>query len=271
LIWVGRVLNGNSFLKIEILREGSDMAMRKSVLNRLSLFVLFSVFALGSIPLSPSVVYAAKANAAQASTSEANVDGEIPKNVTAPSVWAENQEEADYLNQNPEKVYTLLFIPEPGGLLSVAQKVAIAIYTVTYERVEKIIVTGASKLPMQKGKFYRGQGKRQYKKSDIGKVMSPYESFKSVSKKRAVAENFLDASKKSQLLIIKAKTARDITSYSQGRGPNGENEEELLLLPGTRLRVDKIYPGESNYFNEETGEEVKFPIEIVEMTEVTDL
>lgn len=185
-----------------------------------------------------------------------------------PNELADNQMEMNYLKNNPDIIEKLNREPVAGGPLSLAQKVAIAWYTISYAREEAIIINGAKKLPAKTGTFYRGQPSR-YTEKHLGQITS-LQKFQSVSVSRYVAEGFLDIEKASQLLIINAKTARDISRYSQGTSDGQIQEEEALLLPGTKLRVDKIYPGEVTFEDEETGEPKHYKIEIVELTEVNE-
>lgn len=147
------------------------------------------------------------------------------------------------------------------------QKVAIAWYTISYQREEKIIVDGARKLAPQAGTFFRGENRR-FRKNQLHTMVS-LESFRSVSASRDVAEGFIDAEKPSQLLIIKAKTARDISELSEGQSDHGVIEHKLLLLPGTKLRIDSIYPDKITFFNEETQTDETIPIQVVELSEVS--
>ncbi|MEY4617611.1 MAG: ADP-ribosyltransferase exoenzyme [Pseudomonadota bacterium] len=190
----------------------------------------------------------------------------LQTNVSFPNEQADNQAEYDYLQKDPDLIYKLNHEPKAGGPLSLAQKIAIAWYTITYHREEVIIVNGAKKLPLQSGTFFRGEPAR-YSEKDLGKTIT-IKTFRSVSMNRSVAEGFLSVEKPSQLLIIHAKSARDISPYSQGTSDHGIAEEEALLLPGVKLKIDKIYPREVSFEDEETGEPLSVTVQVVEMTEI---
>jgi hypothetical protein len=110
----------------------------------------------------------------------------------------------------------------------------------------KTFVAHISRLPKSKGKFYRGL--TFYSKSAFTKFMSKFkvnsihkiDHISSVSKKKAVAEAFADA-KNGVLLNIKAKSVRYINEI------NTFDEEEGLLLKGTKLKVDKIIKSDNVY------------------------
>lgn len=190
----------------------------------------------------------------------------LNQTISFPNDQADNQMEYDYLQRDPNLIYKLNYEPTKEGPLSMAQKVAIAWYTISYTREETIIVNGAKKLPPMSGTFYRGEPAR-YSEKDLGKNVT-IKKFRSVSMNRSVAEGFMNTEKPSQLLMIKAKSARDISPYSQGTSDHGVAEEEALILPGVQLRIDKIYPGETHFDDEETGETMTIQFQIVEMTEL---
>lgn len=115
----------------------------------------------------------------------------------------------------------------------------------------KNFVQHISKIPKSKGNFYRGLAFYEYsgfkKFMSKMKVGSTYtiECISSVSKNKAVAEGFADGGD-GVLLHIKAKSVRYINDI------NDFDEEEGLLLKGTKLKVDKIIKCESeenNYRN----------------------
>lgn len=183
-----------------------------------------------------------------------------------PNERADNQEEEDFLRENSYLLDRLNRELTPGGPLSLAQKLAIARYTMTYERQESIIVNGAKKLPPKAGVYYRGEP-QNVSAEDLGRVIQ-WPVFRSVSASRYVAEGFLNPSEPMQLVIINSKTARDISEYSQGMSDGGIPEEEALILPGTKLRIDKIYPGQFEGVDEDSGEDRIYPLQVVELSEI---
>jgi hypothetical protein len=190
-----------------------------------------------------------------------------------PNEIAENQDECEYLKPDKDANFTqadrLNYTPDIGGPLTLAEKVAIADYTISYARVENIIVAGAQKLELSAGTFYRGE-KGKYTEKDIGSEIVISNRFKSVSKSQYIAEGFLDVEKDSRLLIITAKSARDISTYSQGHSDGALDEQELLLMPGTRLKINKIFTKEIEFDDADPNVEKKIvvPVQVVELSEV---
>lgn len=146
-----------------------------------------------------------------------------------------------------------LFIDhDPQGPLSPVEQYSIQYYTETNRILDAdIFIQATSKLPASTLIVYRGTKKAKTQIKNIGQVIE-LTRISSTSASRNVAENFVQ----DQLLIIKAKSARSIAAYSVA------NEEEFILLPGTRLRVNKIYKTKVDFI-ERIAE-----IEAVELTEL---
>lgn len=122
-----------------------------------------------------------------------------------------------------------LIAPRENDLLTIAEQVVIQVYTRDNEvENERIFIAGVEKLPKASGIFFRGVAQKGFRVKDIFTVSRPT----GISAVRRIAESFTDPN--GALLEIKAKSARDIRPYSV------IEEGELILLPGTKLRVDAI-------------------------------
>ena len=179
--------------------------------------------------------------------------------------------EADYLARRDASgmlvTDKLMYVPGPDPLLTLAQQVAIAHYTITYEMEPRILLAGAVKLPKRAGVLYRGQRiggsmsvSQQGQVITLGKIVSATTS-------KEVAAGFMQEISESEILVIKAKSARDISAYSQCR-VEGIDEQEHFLLPGTRYLVDRIYTDTVTIFLESTGREEKLNVRHAELTEL---
>lgn len=178
--------------------------------------------------------------------------------------------EAEYLARRDSAglriIDKLMYVPGPDPVLTLAQQVAIAHYTITYEMEPRILLAGAGKLPKRAGVLYRGQrigGNMNI--SQQGQAIK-LDRIVSASTSKEVAAGFLQDIAKSELLVIKAKSARDISPYSQCR-VEGIDEREHFLMPGTRYVVNKIYLDYVTIFSESTGREEKFKVRHVELSE----
>lgn len=161
----------------------------------------------------------------------------------------------------------LMYVPGPDRLLTLAQQVAIAHYTITYEMEPRILLAGASKLPKKAGVLYRGQrigGSMNV--SQQGQTIT-LDKIVSASTSKEVAAGFLQEMAKSEILVIKAKSARDISPYSQCR-VEGIDEREHFLMPASRYQVGRIYTDVVTIFSESTGREEKFKVRHVELSEL---
>jgi hypothetical protein len=119
----------------------------------------------------------------------------------------------------------------------------------------KILLAAANKISPTSLKSYRGGSTKWFSLKTLGQVIV-LDKITSISASKATAENFVE----NQLLIINAKSARDISPYSV------TNEQELLLLPGIKLRVDNIsyVSMDLSYENTENIKQVR----LVELTEI---
>lgn len=108
-------------------------------------------------------------------------------------------------------------------------------------------ITGLSKLPDWKGTCFRGARqplvdfKKQYK---VGKVIN-YDSFLSTSRDKSASEVFAKKNVKDTvgvMLFMKIKFGKDVSKLSLV-----EAEAEVLLLPGSSFKVDKIEKGKDFY------------------------
>ena len=189
----------------------------------------------------------------------------------APDQDLARYEEA-YLNkvdaQGMRVIDKLVKEPSPDPLLTKAEQVAIAYYTISYEMEPRIMLAGALKLEKKSGRFFRGQttGGR-INITHEGQILN-FKDIVSVSASRSAAEGFLSDPDNSELLIIQARSARDISPYSQCHN-EGVDEREHFLLPGTALRVVNIYRESIIMFNEELGKDEKRSVRIVEITEIS--
>ncbi len=161
----------------------------------------------------------------------------------------------------------LLYVPGPDPVLTLAQQVAIAHYTITYEMEPRILLAGAVKLPGKAGVLYRGQRigggmgvSQQGQTISLGRIVSATTS-------KEVAAGFMPGIDGSEILVINARSARDISPYSQCR-VEGIDEQEHFLLPGTRYLVNKIYTDTVTIFQESTGREETFSVRHVLLTEL---
>jgi hypothetical protein len=96
----------------------------------------------------------------------------------------------------------------------------------------KLFDTALNKLPTVRKSIWRGMNgdfSHMYKKDDI----LTWWSVSSCSVSMTVAQQFLESDKNGTLLMIEAKNAKDISDYT-----NFSNEKEIILKPGTQLRVE---------------------------------
>lgn len=198
---------------------------------------------------------------------------EVPAQIDAasakkfPNSIAANQEQYDFLAFGPNGKSAVLerqlnWELRDGGPLTVAEKAAIAVYTITYQMNAAIIVAGASKLPPYTGTIYRGESPKQlFGNKDIGKTTT-ITRLTSTSLSKDIAAGFLKYDQPSQLLVIEAETARDISSYSQAMN-EGMPEEELLMLPGTVLHIDRIEKDQTFEYLTEEYETKEFKAQVV--------
>jgi hypothetical protein len=155
---------------------------------------------------------------------------------------------------------------KPDPVLTKAEQAALGWYTLSYQMEPRILLAAAKKLPPKKGKFFRGEKIADLKIKKEGQVVT-LDRLYSVSTDKSVAEGFVNPDKPSELLFIKAKTAKDISSYSLAH-PEGVDEREHFLLPGTQLKVDKFSEGTVTFMDEETGEDVNHKIRYVYLSEI---
>lgn len=200
----------------------------------------------------------------------------LPVPVAAPAAErgpAEDQAryEREYLERRDASgqriIDTLMYTPGPDPLLTMAQQVAIAHYTITYEMEHRILLAGAGKLPKKSVVLYRGQrigGGMNV--SQPGQVIK-LDRIVSASTSKEVAAGFLQDMAKAEILIIKAKSARDISPYSQCR-VEGIDEKEHFLMPASSYRVGRIYTDTVVIFLQSTGREEKFKVRHVELNEL---
>lgn len=178
--------------------------------------------------------------------------------------------EAEYLARRDSAgqriIDKLMYVPGPDPLLTLAQQVAIAHYSITYEMEPRILLAGAAKLPKKAGVLYRGQRiggninvTQQGQTVNVDRIVS-------ASTNKEVAAGFLQEMAKSEILVIKARSARDISPYSQCR-VEGIDEREHFLMPGTKYVVNRIYADYVTIFSESTGREEKFKVRHVELSE----
>jgi hypothetical protein len=119
---------------------------------------------------------------------------------------------------------------KPDEPITLAQQLVIEAYTSSYAIINlRIFLAGLEKLPTTKEILYRGMNSRHISATRVGQTFS-FDRITSASLNREVAEGFLGDT----LVILKSKSARDISSYSTA------NESEFIIPPGTKFRVDKI-------------------------------
>jgi hypothetical protein len=123
--------------------------------------------------------------------------------------------------------------------LSIEETIVLQDYTQTYGSLKRpdLLEAIIRRLPMKSVKVFRGSSPLRNSKGDIVKlaVGEVYElpKFVSTSLNQAVAE---ERFANGVVMIIKAKSARDIRKYS-----TVSDEEEHILLTGTKLRINRIY------------------------------
>ncbi|HAR42947.1 MAG TPA: hypothetical protein DCS07_10020 [Bdellovibrionales bacterium] len=106
----------------------------------------------------------------------------------------------------------------------------------------QLIDAAIKKIPPYRGVVYRGTSLRHFSAAPNQKVvLKPYTS---TSKIREGAEAFI----RGRLLIIKTKTGRPISTYS-----NAPNEAEILLPRNTTLLIKKVSTEEMELFSEKNG------------------
>lgn len=150
----------------------------------------------------------------------------------------------------------LLFDHDPADILTLDEHFLIQYYTESYNILDiKMFIEAVTKLPSSKTTVYRGTEKTTSGANHVGQVIQ-LQKIASTSADRYIAENFI----RNQLLVIKTKSARSIVDYS------AVGEQELILLPGTKLRVDKITK-ERIDLSSNTEQKI-VDIEVVYMTEL---
>jgi hypothetical protein len=95
----------------------------------------------------------------------------------------------------------------------------------------KLIHTALNKLPSQQVKLWRGVGKDVSTGYLKGMCMT-WSSISSCSNDAGVVESFLDKKSHSTLFSIDCKNGKSIAKYSAY-----QHEYEIILMPGTRLKV----------------------------------
>lgn len=114
--------------------------------------------------------------------------------------------------------------------LSMVEQYVVELYTQDNHIEDlRILLSAVNKLPSKVLKTFRGGSSSSYGITEVGQVVQ-LNKITSVSSSQQVAENFI----KDQLIVMNVKSGRDISRYSV------VGEQELLLLPGTKLHVDKI-------------------------------
>lgn len=167
---------------------------------------------------------------------------------------SEHEFENEYCGGNCEE--QLMVAHMPSDLLSTVEHFLVQKYTegnIILDR--EMFIQAIAKIPTSTLVVYRGTSKERYKIQKSGQIIQ-FSGITSVSAERVIAENFI----KDQLLVIKAKSAHSILRYSVV----GENE--LILLPGTRLHVDRIYTEKIDLSYE--GENPMTNVQVVELTEL---
>lgn len=181
-----------------------------------------------------------------------------------PNSVIRNEKQLKYLCENDASIFnSLVFTPKPGGAITVAEKIAIADYTIS-GKMSTVAEEGARFITPKSGLYYRGSKDSRLSKSKPGDIIK-LDRTTSVSKSKDVALGFMNF-ENAQLLIIKAKTAHPIDSFSQNR-PEGVSEVESLLLIGTQLKVieskmQKIFTVDFE------GKEVLLNAQVIELEEI---
>lgn len=150
-----------------------------------------------------------------------------------------------------------LFSPfDPTGPLSIDEHFLIQRYTERNTILNQLMFLRAiAKIPVTELVVYRGGSRQHTKIKTIGQIIS-LNRITSTSADRSIAEKFVT----DQILIINSKSSHNISRYSV------LDERELILLPGTQLRVDKIY---TDKLDRSYKNDIKFiDIMVVELTEI---
>lgn len=145
---------------------------------------------------------------------------------------------------------------QENDVLNHVEHFVIQTYTESYRIIDQDYFQNAvTKIPKSVGVFYRGTQKKSTKINRLGQVVN-LSRITSISGDRYTAEGFV----KDQLLIIKANSAHRISKYSV------LGEDELILLPGTTLKVDEIRIEKIDLSSE--GESNIIDVEVVELSEI---
>ncbi|WP_415062533.1 ADP-ribosyltransferase domain-containing protein [Bdellovibrio sp.] len=145
---------------------------------------------------------------------------------------------------------------KPESPLSLAEQFVVQAYTRSNKVEDDIIFRSAlNKIPDTKIRGFRGGSATWLNIKEVGQVVK-VKYFTGISADKEIAINFV----KDQLLVIKAVTAKDISGYS------ALNEKELILRPGTVLRVDKIATTKVNFYTD--GKNDIREVRLIELTEL---
>jgi hypothetical protein len=150
--------------------------------------------------------------------------------------------------------------------LSIEETIVLQDYTQTYGSLKRPDLLEAifKRLPLKSVKVYRGSSPLRDSKGNIVKlaVGNVYElpRYVSTSLSQAVAE---ERFANGVVLIINAKSARDIRKYS-----TISDEEEHILLSGTKLRINRIYSKVLPPLEVEGQIQPAMKVTVYEMTEV---
>ncbi len=153
--------------------------------------------------------------------------------------------------------------PDENGLTE-ADHYVIETYTQTYKILDQeTFIRAVSKLPRKTATVYRGTAQEYFQMTTENdehgrpRQIVRFNRISSTSTERSVADGFID----DQILIIHAKSARDISSYSTAM------EFEHILLPGTKFQVDSIRSNQEIEIMTEEGPK-KLSVQIVELSEI---
>lgn len=190
------------------------------------------------------------------------------------SLMVANETERSFLRDDikcltMEECENQLMAPfDPNGILTIAERIVLQIYTESYRISSEIIMESAvRKIPGVEALVYRGESKNHLgimdqndpNLPDSKKQVVTFDRLRSSSTIRDIAIGFTGGDG-GILMVIKAKNAKNIVPYSV------VGEGEHMLMAGTRLRVD---------FTEDVTEEVqtesgveKRELKLVHMTEI---
>lgn len=145
---------------------------------------------------------------------------------------------------------------DPNQPLTVDEHFLIQEYTQSYNVLDQdMFLEAIRKLPASQTIVYRGTETSKSGIKCVGQILT-LDRFVSTSTNRFIAENFV----RNQILVINSKSARSIIDYS------GSGEEEHIILPGAKLRVDKITHEKLEIVNQ--IEEKVIDVQVVYMTEL---